>query len=166
MPLETFIGHRAQKVIMCHKLFHRAHKLRASMDDSSVQTVVVSNIKGQPKSPVLRRMVLVLAAFAVVIGALLRSTTHDEEASIVRALHEHSRALQWTPYDTTTTVTLPSWTDSLADVWDPILSTDTPMFWSIPKAGGTTLVRVFSFCLGLVLASNKGIATADPVSHV
>jgi hypothetical protein len=44
-----------------------------------------------------------------------------------RNLAPGSRSLA-TAYDTTATF-LPSWTSTFANVWDPILSTDTPTFW-------------------------------------
>lgn len=46
--------------------------------------------------------------------------------------------------------------DSFADVWDPILSTDSALFWHIPKNGGTTLADILTHCVGLVTASNIG----------
>ena len=44
-----------------------------------------------------------------------------------RNLAPGSRSLA-TAYDTTATF-LPSWTSTFANVWDPILPTDTPTFW-------------------------------------
>ena len=45
----------------------------------------------------------------------------------------------------------------LADVWEPVSSTDTPLFWHIPKNGGTTAADIFTHCLNLVSASNIGV---------
>ena len=68
-----------------------------------------------------------------------------------------------TPYDTNTELVLPRWTSTLRDVWEEPANTDTPFLWYIPKAGGSTVVKLFSFCLGLHLASNKGINTQNNV---
>jgi len=46
--------------------------------------------------------------------------------------------------------------DSFADVWEPILPTDTPLFWHIPKNGGTTVGDILTHCVQLVTASNIG----------
>jgi len=71
------------------------------------------------------------------------------EASNYKALQSHRNLA----YDTSTSA-LPSWTSNLADVWDPMLPTDTPTFWYETKGGGTTISYTFSFCLGIVLANH------------
>ena len=43
------------------------------------------------------------------------------------------------------------------DLWEPLRPTDTPLFWHIPKNGGTTLADILTHCLDLVSASNIGI---------
>lgn len=47
-------------------------------------------------------------------------------------------------------------TDNLANIMDyPLKETDTPVFWHIPKCGGTSIKNYFG-CIGLVEASEKG----------
>jgi hypothetical protein len=43
------------------------------------------------------------------------------------------------------------------DVWDPLLESDVPVFWHIPKAGGSTFKNIMGACHRLVLASATGI---------
>lgn len=75
-----------------------------------------------------------------------------------------SRALRrLADYDQSETIPLPSWTDKFANVWDPVTVYDQPFFWYIGKAGGGTLEKLFSFCLGLVSASHKGEKNNDPI---
>ena len=140
-----------------------------TMDDNSVQTQLRKNSSVR-KVHALRRMVLVVSGFCLFAMYFGRSSPSDQHNVVARSLYASSSAAAsrslYTPYDTSTAVTLPTWTDNLADVWDPVLATDTPLYWFIPKAGGTTIVKIFSFCLGLVLASNKGIQTGNTVSSI
>ncbi len=66
----------------------------------------------------------------------------------------------------TNKIRLPAWTDGFADVRDVTSSTDTPFFWYVPKAGSSTIVKIFANCLGLAQASDKGQATMDPKPQV
>jgi hypothetical protein len=100
------------------------------------------------------------------IGAMViseRSSGSGPVTKLVQKL-DMGRTL-YIPYDTNTDLDLPSWTSSLRDVWEDPAETDTPFFWYVPRAGGTTIFKAFSFCLGLTLASNKGINTEKTVSH-
>ena len=45
---------------------------------------------------------------------------------------------------------------SIANIWDPILLTDTALFFHIPKSGGTTVADILTHCLDLVSASSIG----------
>lgn len=45
---------------------------------------------------------------------------------------------------------------NLANIWDPILPTDTALFFHIPKSGGTTVADILTHCLDLVSASSIG----------
>jgi hypothetical protein len=45
---------------------------------------------------------------------------------------------------------------SMANIWDPILPTDTALFWHVPKNGGTTVADIMSHCVDLVSASSIG----------
>ena len=44
----------------------------------------------------------------------------------------------------------------MANIWDPILPTDTALFFHIPKSGGTTVADILTHCLDLVSASSIG----------
>jgi hypothetical protein len=43
------------------------------------------------------------------------------------------------------------------DLWDPLLKSDVPVFWHVPKAGGSTFKNIMGACHRLVLASAAGI---------
>lgn len=43
------------------------------------------------------------------------------------------------------------------DSWEPLLESDTPVFWHIPKAGGSTFKDIMGACHRFVLASEAGI---------
>ena len=45
---------------------------------------------------------------------------------------------------------------NLANIWDPILPSDTALFFHIPKSGGTTVADILTHCLDLVSASSIG----------
>ena len=45
---------------------------------------------------------------------------------------------------------------TFADIWSPISKQDVPLFWHIPKNGGTTVADILTHCLDLVSASNIG----------
>eukprot|EP00548_Thalassiothrix_antarctica_P008201 CAMPEP_0194153066 /NCGR_PEP_ID=MMETSP0152-20130528/55061_1 /TAXON_ID=1049557 /ORGANISM="Thalassiothrix antarctica, Strain L6-D1" /LENGTH=429 /DNA_ID=CAMNT_0038858107 /DNA_START=633 /DNA_END=1922 /DNA_ORIENTATION=+ len=71
----------------------------------------------------------------------------------------HSKKLpDFTAYERAETPKLipPHFEDSFADIWEPILPTDTPLFWHIPKNGGTTVGDILTHCVQLVTASNIG----------
>ena len=42
--------------------------------------------------------------------------------------------------------------------------TDMPLFWHVPKSGGTVVQRILGLCLGLVEASSQGATHDEPVS--
>lgn len=145
-------------------------------DDSSVQTRVVCNTAPAAASPqrkMLRRILVAVSALALTAmyfgGASTKQALNKAVVPMFGHMVQHgstpsvSRTL-YTPYDTATDTVLPAWTDSLADVWEPMAPTDTPLFWFLPKAGGAIIVRTFTYCLGLALASNKGTNTGNHVS--
>ena len=135
---------------------------RSKIDDCSEQTPITSNIKVTPKS-YLRRWGAYLLGFGIGVVALSQtSTSNGPFARLVRRL-EIGGEID-TPYDTNTDLVLPSWTSTLRDVWEEHVDTDTRFLWYVPQAGGSTVVKLFSFCLGLNLASNKGINTQNNVS--
>lgn len=43
------------------------------------------------------------------------------------------------------------------DSWEPLADSDVPVFWHIPKAGGSLLKNIMGACYRLVLASAAGI---------
>lgn len=43
------------------------------------------------------------------------------------------------------------------DVWEPMEATDTPVFFHIPKAGGTTIKNVIGTCHRMTMASEVGV---------
>jgi hypothetical protein len=133
----------------------------AEMDDGiSVQTLITSNVS---RKPILRRWgvsMMVLGIGAIAVSE--RSLGSGPVTKLFQTL-DMGRTL-YIQYDTNTDLDLPSWTSSLRDVWEDPAETDTPFFWYVPRAGGTAVVKAFSFCLGLTLASNKGINTEKTVS--
>ncbi len=44
------------------------------------------------------------------------------------------------------------------DTWDPHEETDTPVFWHVPKAGGSTVKDIMGTCHRMTMASEAGIA--------
>mmetsp|Transcript_15789 Transcript_15789/g.24242 ORF Transcript_15789/g.24242 Transcript_15789/m.24242 type:complete len:405 (+) Transcript_15789:28-1242(+) len=52
----------------------------------------------------------------------------------------------------------PSMSENLAAVADPVSEFDTPLFWHVPKSGGTAIMNLYSMCLDLVIASQIGCA--------
>jgi len=46
--------------------------------------------------------------------------------------------------------------EKFADIWSPISPQEVPLFWHIPKNGGTTVADILTHCLDLVSASNIG----------
>jgi len=69
-------------------------------------------------------------AICVLVGAsyMFGGNSNGSDHNIAeRKLAPGSRSLA-TAYDTTAT-SLPAWTSTYANVWDPILPTDTPTFW-------------------------------------
>jgi len=92
-----------------------------------------------------------------------RSTLFGAEEQ--RYMRAASRKLS---YNLTVGLPLPNWTDHLIDITEPINpSTQVNIFWYIPKSGGTTLEKVFIWCMGLALATDQGeadITTPDPIT--
>lgn len=131
-------------------------------DENSVSTQVASNVSTRRRF--LHRWGPPLLVFA--FGAMLISKDKNNKplvpSALMRTLNE--RRELYSPYDTSENMELPEWTKSLADVWEPVEERQTPLFWSIPKAGEDTISQVLSNCLGLTLASNKGLATSNTVS--
>ena len=61
-------------------------------------------------------------------------------------------------YDTSSTLPLPPFYDNAANVWEtPVIAQDQPFFWYVPKAGGSTLSKIFTFCLDFVSCSPMAI---------
>lgn len=58
---------------------------------------------------------------------------------------------------------LPSYTELLANVWDPIEVSDQPFLWYIPKAGGLAFQKICARCLNIISASAKGMDTYNEV---
>lgn len=54
-------------------------------------------------------------------------------------------------------IQLPSELDYVSDVTEPTKISDTPVFWHVHKAGGTTVVDIFSTCFGFVVAAEVGV---------
>ena len=72
----------------------------------------------------------------------------------------------FTPYNTTQSVLLPSWTNNLVDVWDTSPpATATPLFWYIPKGGGSTINKILTYCLNFTVASDRGRYLNQSVSY-
>ena len=131
-------------------------------DDYSVETIVISNLSS--RGNLLRRWAPPLIMF--VVGSILisRESNHNSinKSAILRSFNE--RRELYTPYDKTTDMKLPAWTNSISDIWEPLQKQETPFFWDIPNAGGSTLSKVFSHCLGFILATNQGAESDNTVS--
>jgi hypothetical protein len=54
---------------------------------------------------------------------------------------------------------------NLANIWDPILPTDTALFFHIPKSGGTTVADILTHCLDLVSASSIGASEGHALEN-
>jgi hypothetical protein len=135
-------------------------------DNESVATKITSNTVNTRRKLMQRWgppvLVFTIATF------LIRKDSSDGKSVISSNLLRSytGRRELYSPYDKSTKVELPAWTNSLANVWDPLEKEQTPFFWFIPKAGGTTISDVFSNCLGLTLASNKGMETGNQTLSV
>jgi hypothetical protein len=82
---------------------------------------------------------LLLPMFVCVVGAayvVSKSSTKTQKAYFnpERNLEQGRRSLAG-PYDETINGNLPAWTSAYANVWDPIISTDTPTYWYVNKVG-------------------------------
>lgn len=129
-------------------------------ENDSVSTAITSNISFRRKC--FQRWgppILVFTLASVLISKDSGNGKPIVSSTLLRSFNGHREL--YSPYDKSATLELPAWTDSLANVWEPVKKEHTPFFWYIPKAGGSTLGDVFSHCLGLTLASNKGVGTAN-----
>jgi len=118
--------------------------------------------KKTKKNKVFKKWVLPAAVFMLSTNFLLRDNRRwnpDPDDYTGIRMPFSSRRLQ--QYNTTEGYTLPAWCDNLADVWDPIQPGDQPFFWYIPKSGGTTLEKVFGWCLNLTQATDEGEPDAE-----
>lgn len=116
------------------------------------------------------RWVLPPSLLGLLVGVHYHYTWRNQkpyfDQNVVRKLDAAQSSL-YTPYDNTTSCTLPDWTRHLVDVWEPFdleTSSDTPFLWTIPQAGGDTIMSIFSSCLGLTLANHQGKDTHNQVS--
>mmetsp|Transcript_23849 Transcript_23849/g.36087 ORF Transcript_23849/g.36087 Transcript_23849/m.36087 type:complete len:594 (+) Transcript_23849:3-1784(+) len=82
----------------------------------------------------------------------------DQNANFQKQLIPHAETKPHGPYKRSNKPHLipDHFQDSFADVWDPVSSTDSALFWHIPKNGGTTLADILTHCVGLITASNIG----------
>ena len=55
-------------------------------------------------------------------------------------------------------ITLPSTVNVLANLMEPVATSDIPIFWHIPRSGGSTVKDITTSCLMLVQASQVGVA--------
>lgn len=106
---------------------------------------------------------VVMGAFVLAGRSMLPSKTVENMLLAQRELYplETSRSLQQTQYDTSTAVVLPGFTNVFQDVWEPVLVSDVPFFWDLPKAGTLTFQSIAAECLGLTSASSRGIPLGD-----
>lgn len=88
-------------------------------------------------------------------GSSVNDFNPEGSIEVQRALAEEKRDLigKITAYDTSTEMTLPSFYDNFADVWENLLPSDRAVLWYVPKAGGDTLTKIFYHCLKMVVAS-------------
>jgi hypothetical protein len=71
------------------------------------------------------------------------------------------RRLQGT-YDTSVSE-IPAAYMHAANVWDPLVASDQPVFWYLAKCGGATFASVVAKCLGVVQCSPKGDSTGKAI---
>lgn len=113
-----------------------------------------------------RRQQKAVLAVASACGAVLYLSGADIGAAVTGAPRFGRSALSTTgvrrslalTYDTSSTLTIPSFYDNAANVWDTtVIAQDQPFFWYVPKAGGSTLSKIFTFCLDFVSCSPMAI---------
>ena len=127
------------------RLLHGFRQDRATTQPSSLQ----------------RRFAKPAIGFLALVSWLVMSSNHVPKSLIQLRV---SRVM-YTPYNTTPSVLLPSWTNNLVDVWDtapPALAT--PLFWYIPKGGGATINKILTYCLNFTVASDRGRRLNQSVS--
>ena len=44
----------------------------------------------------------------------------------------------------------------LSDLWEPLIQTDVPVYWHIPRTAGTTVANILTQCLGLMASHSEG----------
>ena len=112
-----------------------------------------------------RRQQKAVLAVASACGAVLYLSGADLGAALTGAPRFGRSALSTgvrrslaLSYDTSSTLTIPSFYDNAANVWEtPVIAQDQPFFWYVPKAGGSTLSKIFTFCLDFVSCSPMAI---------
>jgi len=92
--------------------------------------------------------------------SLLWSLLRDPSSSIANLVLPRKLSLTIHGYDTTQERPIPPFYDHAANVWDTITAEDQPALVHVPRAGGTTLAKLMSHCLGMVTASK--MVTMDP----
>ena len=91
------------------------------------------------------------------LGATLRGAPRFGRSALSTGGVRRSLSLS---YDTSMAQTLPSFYDNAANVWEsPVIAQDQPFFWYVPKAGGSTLSKIFTFCLDFISCSPMAIET-------
>mmetsp|Transcript_18403 Transcript_18403/g.25944 ORF Transcript_18403/g.25944 Transcript_18403/m.25944 type:complete len:371 (+) Transcript_18403:248-1360(+) len=111
------------------------------------------------KNRVVKKWLLPAAVFMLSTNFLLRENRRWNPDPEYFRMPFSSRRLQ--SYNMTEGYTLPAWTDNMANVWDPIKPGDQPFFWYIPKSGGTTMEKLFGWCLNLTQATDEGTPDAE-----
>ena len=50
----------------------------------------------------------------------------------------------------------------LSDLWEPLVQTDVPVYWHVPRTAGLTVSNILKQCLGLVTSSSEG---SEPIQY-
>lgn len=56
------------------------------------------------------------------------------------------------PYSKATSIPLPAFYSSMADVWEPFATHETPFLWAVPRTGTNTFQNLIWWCMGKVVA--------------
>lgn len=106
-------------------------------------------------------MVLVIgAAYVTLPSPFAGPATRSLQVEPEESAHRHLVA----PYSMDTSISIPAFYNSMANVWEPFGAHDTPFLWSIPRTGSGTFQNLIWWCMGKVVAGRSCINCANKVS--
>jgi hypothetical protein len=101
-----------------------------------------------------------------VIGSspqMYQSQKQQQPESVMQ--YSNATVASTTP-STPPSVSDPDALNGFKDTWDPHEKTDIPVFWHVPKAGGSTIKDIIGTCHRKILASEAGIAEGHGAEDV